>query len=66
MVAWTCRRTCKQQIRTNAKPQIDARYPSGKGEVCKTFMRRFIRPLPLAFQKSRIANLFQRHEANRP
>ena len=22
-------------------PQFRARYPSGKGEVCKTFMRRF-------------------------
>jgi hypothetical protein len=27
---------CKQQAH-----QYRARYPSGKGEVCKTFMRRF-------------------------
>ena len=24
-----------------ASTQFEARYPSGKGEVCKTFMRRF-------------------------
>ena len=29
------------RVRLSQRQQDEARYPSGKGEVCKTFMRRF-------------------------